>query len=146
MNSDDSLLLKNQLCFPTYAVSNKILRKYKPLLDKLDLTYTQYIVMLVMWEKKTVNEKDLTKALWLNSNTLAPLLKRLKQKGYLSIEKDKVDKRNIVITLTKEGEDLKEKAKDVPASIVEEFNLSEEEASVMYRILYKILDYEKENE
>lgn len=146
MNSDDSLLLKNQLCFPTYAVSNKILRKYKPLLDKLDLTYTQYIVMLVMWEKKTVNEKDLTKALWLNSNTLAPLLKRLQQKGYLSISKDKEDKRNIVITLTKEGEDLKEKAKDVPASIVEEFNLSEEEASVMYRILYKILDYEKENE
>ncbi|MBE6135646.1 MAG: MarR family transcriptional regulator [Erysipelotrichaceae bacterium] len=146
MNSDDSLLLKNQLCFPTYAVSNKILRKYKPLLDKLDLTYTQYIVMLVMWEKKMVNEKDLTKALWLNSNTLAPLLKRLQQKGYLSIAKDKEDKRNIVITLTKEGEDLKEKAKDVPASIVEEFNLSEEEASVMYRILYKILDYEKENE
>ena len=63
MDKYDSLLLKNQLCFPTYAVSNKILRKYKPLLDKLDLTYTQYIVMMVMWEKKTVNEKDLCQEL-----------------------------------------------------------------------------------
>lgn len=140
MDKYDSLLLKNQLCFPTYAVANKILRKYQPLLDNLNLTYTQYITMMVMWEKKTVNEKELCKTLYLKTNTLAPLLQRLKEKGYISITKDKKDKRNLVISLTSDGEKLKEKAVDVPPSIAEEFNLSEEEAVLLYKILYKILD------
>ena len=146
MDNYDSLLLKNQLCFPTYAVANKILRKYKPFLDKLDLTYTQYIAMMVLWEKKVVNEKELCKALRLNTNTLAPLIKRLKEKGYILISKDKKDKRNLVIKLTNEGELLKEKAVDVPPSIAQEFNLSNEEAEFLYKILYKILDYEKEKD
>lgn len=144
MDKYDSLLLKNQLCFPTYAVSNKILRRYQPLLEKLDLTYTQYIVMMVMWEKGKVNEKELCKALFLKSNTLAPLLKKLKEKGFIEIHKDKVDKRNIVISLTDKGKKLKEKAVEVPPSIAKEFNLSEEEAIQFYKILYKILD-EKED-
>ena len=143
MDKYDSLLLKNQLCFPTYAVANKIVRKYQPLLDKINLTYTQYIVMMVMWEKKTVNEKELCDALRLKTNTLTPLLKKLKEKGFISINKDQEDKRNLVITLTKDGEALKEKAVDVPPSIAEEFNLTEEEALFLYKILYKILDYEK---
>lgn len=143
MDKYDSLLLRNQLCFPTYAVANKILRKYQPLLEKLDLTYTQYIVMMVMWEKRVVNEKELCEALHLKTNTVAPLIKRLKDKGYISIIKDKKDKRNLVISLTTEGEKLKEKAVDVPPSIAEEFNLTEEEATFLYKILYKILDYEK---
>lgn len=144
MDKYDSLLLKNQLCFPTYAVSNKILRRYQPLLEKLDLTYTQYIVMMVMWEKGKVNEKELCIALFLKSNTLAPLLKKLKEKGFIEIHKDKVDKRNIVISLTDKGKKLKEKAVEVPPSIAKEFNLSEEEAIQFYKILYKILD-EKED-
>ena len=143
MDKYDSLLLKNQLCFPTYAVANKILRKYQPLLDKLNLTYTQYIVMMVMWEKKTVNEKELCESLHLKTNTVAPLIKKLKEKGYIDIKKDKEDKRNLVISLTNEGDKLKEKAVDVPPSIAEEFNLTEEEAMFLYKILYKILDYEK---
>lgn len=143
MDKYDSLLLKNQLCFPTYAVANKIVRKYQPLLDKINLTYTQYIVMMVMWEKKTVNEKELCDALRLKTNTLTPLLKKLKEKGFISINKDQEDKRNLVITLTKDGEALKEKAVDVPPSIAEEFNLTEEEALFLYKMLYKILDYEK---
>lgn len=145
MDKYDSLLLKNQLCFPTYAVANKILRKYQPLLDKLNLTYTQYIVMMVMWEKKKVNEKELCEALRLKTNTIAPLIKKLKDKGYISINKDPEDKRNLVILLTDKGEALKEKAVEVPPSIAEEFNLTEEEALFLYKILYKILDYEKEN-
>lgn len=140
MDKYDSLLLKNQLCFPTYAVANKILRKYQPLLDNINLTYTQYITMMVMWEKKKVNEKELCETLYLKTNTLAPLLQRLKDKGYIAITKDKKDKRNLVISLTSEGEKLKEKAVDVPPSIAEEFNLSEEEAVLLYKILYKILD------
>ena len=143
MDKYDSLLLKNQLCFPTYAVANKILRKYQPLLDKLDLTYTQYIVMMVMWEKREVNEKELCEALHLKTNTIAPLIKRLKEKGYINISKDKLDKRNLKIVITKDGERLKEKAVEVPPSIAAEFNLSEEEARTLYKILYKILDYEK---
>ena len=140
MDKYDSLLLKNQLCFPTYAVANKILRKYQPLLDNINLTYTQYITMMVMWEKKKVNEKELCETLYLKTNTLAPLLQRLKDKGYIAITKDKKDKRNLVISLTSEGEKLKEKAVDVPPSIAEEFNLSEEEAMFLYKILYKILN------
>lgn len=146
MDKYDSLLLKNQLCFPTYAVANKITRKYQPLLEKIDLTYTQYIVMMVMWEKHEVNEKELCKALFLKTNTLAPLLKRLKEKGFININKDKEDKRNLVISLTNKGEKLKEKAIDVPASIAKEFNLTEEETIFLYKILYKILNDEKEEE
>lgn len=144
MDKYDALLLKNQLCFPTYAVANKIIRKYQPLLEKIDLTYTQYIVMMVMWEKKQVNEKELCESLFLKTNTLAPLLKRLKEKGFIEITKDKVDRRNLVISLTKKGEELQEKAMDVPPSIAKEFNLTEEEAIFFYKILYKILNHERE--
>ncbi len=138
------LLLKNQLCFPTYAAANKIIRKYQPLLKELDLTYTQYVVMMVMWEKEIVNEKDLVEALYLQANTLAPLLKKLKQKGYIDICKDNKDKRNIVITLTDVGRKLKDKAVNVPLSLAEEPWLTMEEAKEYRRLLYKIINEGKE--
>ncbi len=136
----DCLLLKNQICFPVYAVSNKIVRSYQPFLKKLDLTYTQYIVMMVMWENEIVNEKDLTKNLYLQSNTLAPLVKKLQDKGYISISKDEADKRNIILKLTETGRALKDKAVDIPSSISKNVNLTEEEAISFYKILYKILE------
>ena len=135
-----SLRLKNQLCFPLYAVSNMITRKYKPLLDKLDLTYTQYIVMMVLWEEGQTNEKFLCQALCLKSNTLAPLLKKLEAKGYITKEKDEADERNIVIALTEEGKSLQDKALCVPPSISQEFHLTQEEAAGLYKVLYKILE------
>ena len=135
-----SLRLKNQLCFPLYAVSNLITRKYKPLLDKLDLTYTQYIVMMVLWEEKQVNEKFLCEALCLGTNTVTPLLKKLQAKGYIDKTKDSNDERNIVITLTEEGDALKDKALCVPEGIAQEFSLTPEEAAALYKTLYKILD------
>ena len=138
------LLLKNQLCFPTYAAANKIIRRYQPLLKELGLTYTQYVVMMVMWEKETVNEKDLVEALYLQANTLAPLLKKLKQKGYIDICKDNKDKRNIVITLTDVGRKLKDKAVNVPLSLAEEPWLTMEEAKEFRRLLYKIINEGKE--
>ena len=140
------LRLKNQLCFPLYAVSNLITRKYKPLLDKLDLTYTQYIVMMVLWEEKQVNEKFLCEALCLKSNTVTPLLKKLEDKGYIKKCKDKADERNLVITVTEEGEKLQDNALSVPECIAREFHLTPEEALELYRLLYKILDEEKEKE
>ena len=138
-----SLRLKNQLCFPLYAVSNIITRKYKPLLDKLDLTYTQYIVMMVLWEEKQVNEKLLCEALCLKSNTVTPLLKKLEDKGYIKKDKDKADERNLVITLTKAGEKLQDKALCVPETISKEFHLTPDEAAVLYSILYKMLEEER---
>ncbi len=137
-----SLRLKNQLCFPLYAVSNMITRKYKPLLDKLDLTYTQYIVMMVMWEKKQVSEKLLCGALCLRSNTMTPLLKKLEAKGYIKKARDSGDERSLVITLTDAGERLQDEALCVPESIAREFHLAPEEAAELYRVLYKMLDEE----
>ena len=140
------LLLRNQLCFPTYAAANKIIRRYQPLLKELDLTYTQYVVMMVMWEKEVVNEKDLVNSLYLQANTLAPLLKKLKQKGYIDINKDSKDKRNIVISLTKEGKELKDKAVNVPLALAQEPWLTVEEAKEYRRLLYKIINDGKELE
>ena len=139
------LRLKNQLCFPLYAVSNMITRKYKPLIDKLDLTYTQCIVMMVLWEEKQVNEQFLCEALCLKSNTVTPLLKKLQAKGYIEKAKDSNDERSLIITLTEKGENLKDKALCVPESMAQEFNISPEEAAALYQILYKMLDQERLN-
>ena len=137
-----ALRLKNQLCFPLYAVSNMITRKYKPLLDKLDLTYTQYIVMMVLWEEKQVNEKFLCEALFLKSNTVTPLLKKLEVKGYIEKAKDPADERNLVITLTEAGEKLQDDALCVPETMAQEYHLTPEEAMGLYQVLYKMLDEE----
>ena len=134
------LLLKNQLCFPTYAAANKIIRSYQPMLKKLDLTYTQYIVMMVLWEKETVNEKDLVKALYLQANTLTPLLKKLLSKVLITIFKDRKDKRNIIISLTEKGMALKEKAICIPLSLMNEPFFTEEEAQLYKQLLSKILN------
>ncbi|MBR4769038.1 MAG: MarR family transcriptional regulator [Lachnospiraceae bacterium] len=142
-NRYDVLKLRNQLCFPLYAVSNLITRKYKPLLDKLDLTYTQYIVMMVLWEEREVNEKLLCESLGLRSNTVAPLLKKLEAKGYINKEKSASDGRDLVITLTDVGEHLRDEALCVPECIAHEFHLTPEEAESLYRILYKMLDEER---
>ena len=140
----EALRLKNQLCFPLYAVTNLITRKYKPLLDELDLTYTQYIVMMVLWESSPVNEKFLCEALCLKTNTVTPLLKKLESKGYIKKEKDPKDERNLVIVLTETGISLKDKALCVPETIAKEFHISDEEAIFLYKILYKILDEERD--
>lgn len=146
MSQYDCLQLKNQLCFPLYSVSNLIIRRYKPLLDELDLTYTQYIAMMVLWEKEETNEKELGKALHLKSNTLTPLLQKLKAKGYVKIVKDKKDARNLVITLTEAGNALKDKAINVPPSIASSLNLTPEEGKYLYDILNKIMETENNEE
>ena len=138
-----ALRLKNQLCFPLYAVSNMITRKYKPALDRLDLTYTQYIVMMVLWEEKQVNEKFLCETLFLKSNTVTPLLQKLEAKGYIVKVRDKDDERNLVITLTEAGEKLRDEAICVPGAIAREFHLEPAEAAALYEILYKMLDEER---
>ena len=142
----DALLLKNQLCFPIYAAANKVIRRYQPLLKRLDLTYTQYITMMVMWDEKQINEKVLVETLYLQSNTLSPLLKKLQQKGYIDICKDCDDKRNIIIKLTQKGADLKKEAVDVPKTLAQENYLTLEEAIMFKKLLYKVLNDGKQLE
>mgnify|MGYP002856600899 CR=1 FL=1 len=136
----DAIKLENQLCFPLYAVSKEIVKRYKPYLDELDLTYTQYITMMVMWEHKTMNVKELGEYLYLDSGTLTPVLKKLEQKGWIIRKRDSKDERVLNVTLTKQGEDLKEKAVKVPEQMGKCVNITKEEADALYRVLYKILD------
>ena len=133
------LKLENQLCFPLYACSKEIVKKYTPHLEAIDLTYTQYITMLVMWERKQMNVKALGKLLYLDSGTLTPVLKKLEQKGYVTRSRDEKDERVLNVTLTSEGEKLKEKAVEIPAKIGGCVQLSEEEAVMLHQILQKIL-------
>ncbi|MBE6157301.1 MAG: MarR family transcriptional regulator [Firmicutes bacterium] len=143
MEEFDCLKLENQLCFPLYAASKEIVRKYKPLLDKLDLTYTQYITMMVLWEEKELNVKTLGERLFLDSGTLTPLLKKLEEKKYIERKKSMSDERNLIIKITPRGENLKQEAKQIPEQIGKCINLNEKEATTLYTILYKILEYEK---
>jgi len=136
----DALKLDNQLCFPLYACSREVIKKYTPLLDKLDLTYTQYITMMLLWEHQTMTVKELGKKLYLDSGTLTPLLKKLEAKGYLTRQRSKKDERNLIITITKEGMNLRDKAIDVPQRLSSCVNLSHEEGVELYRLLYKLLN------
>lgn len=142
----EALKLANQLCFPLYACSREIIRQYKPFLDKLELTYTQYIAMMVLWEKKCVNVKEMGEALYLDSGTLTPLLKKLEAKGLLTRKRSEADERNLIVRITEAGEALKERAVTVPESIARCTNLEPQEAVLLYRILYKMLGKVPESE
>ncbi len=135
----DSLSLKNQLCFPIYLCSKEIIRKYTPILNELNLTYTQYIVMMYFWEKESSNVKDIGKSLLLDSSTLTPLLKKLEIKGYITRVKSTKDERNLEIKITKEGLKLREKALNVPLKIAKCIDLSKEEVKILYSLMYKVL-------
>lgn len=136
----EQLKLENQLCFPLYAAAKEVVRKYKPLLDELDLTYTQYITMMVLWEKEELNVKELGSILYLDSGTLTPLLKKLEAKGYISRNRCKEDERNLIIQITEKGDALKEKAASIPKEMMDNWlNISNDEIKIMYHSLYKLL-------
>ena len=135
----DVLKLDNQLCFPLYAVSKEIVRRYTPFLNEIDLTYTQYIVMMVMWEHKNVSVKELGKKLFLDSGTLTPLLKNLEKKGFVTRERSKTDERFLVVSITDAGMELREKAVDIPVKLGSCISLDEKEALQLYTIVRKLL-------
>jgi DNA-binding MarR family transcriptional regulator len=141
----DCLKLENQLCFPLYACSKEIVRKYKIFLDKIDLTYTQYIVMMVLWDKRQINVKSLGEYLFLDSGTLTPVLKKMETKGYITRNRLKNDERNLIISITQKGTELKNKAKSIPIKIKNCVNLSKKDSEKLYSILYKILNNVKED-
>lgn len=133
------LKLENQMCFPLYAAARKVTGLYTPILAELDLTYTQYIVMLVLWEKDEVSVKEIGERLFLDSGTLTPLLKNLEKKGLLTRNRSKEDERVTIAKLTEEGKALREKALKVPEQVVSCVKLEPEEALQLYTLLYKIL-------
>ena len=135
----EALKLENQLCFPLYACSKEIVRSYKPFLDKIDLTYTQYITMMVLWEKKKVNVKTLGKCLFLDSGTLTPVLKKLESKGFINRERNAADERNLEVTITPAGEKLRDEALFIPENMGSCVRLTSDEAKELYRLLYKII-------
>ena len=136
----DKLKLKNQLCFPLYACAKEVVRRYKPFLDEIDLTYTQYITMMVMWEHNIITVKELGEFLYLDSGTLTPVLIKLENKGYIERIKNRIDGRVLDLQLTHTGEELREKAVNIPEQIVKCVPLDEADANKLYEILYHILD------
>lgn len=139
LSLDDPLLLQNQLCFPLYAASKALIQRYEPLLKPLGLTYTQYLVMMVLWEKKEITVNEVGEAVCLDSGTISPLIQKLIAKGFVEKQRQK-DGRYRLLCLTPEGVALREKCLDIPHQIGSCLRLSPEEAAELYRLCYKTLE------
>lgn len=140
MNKDNCIKLDNQICFSLYAASREIIKLYKPVLDKYNLTYTQYITMLVLWEEEKSTVKGIGKRLHLDSGTLTPLLKKLESMGLITRYRDSKDDRVVIAELTKEGRKLKEEIIDVPEQVFCKVNMSIEKASELKANLDELLN------
>ncbi len=135
----EQLKLENQICFPLYACSREVIKKYTPFLNDIDLTYTQYLAMMVLWEKKELSVKELGEKLHLDSGTLSPMLKSLEKKGLICRSRSSADERVLMVKISEDGENLKEKAKDIPLKMAGCVNLDPEEAKMLYNLLYKLI-------
>ncbi len=136
----ECLKLENQLCFPLYACSKEIVRRYRPFLDELDLTYTQYITMMALWEYGPSSVNDLGSKLYLDSGTLTPLLKNLESKGYICKERSKKDERTVVVSLTQKGKELRDRAAEIPGKMAGCIALEPEKTKQLYSLLYEVLN------
>ena len=139
----EAMKLSNQLCFPLYAAARNVTGLYTPYLKELGLTYTQYIVFLVLWEKDGITVGEICEKLMLDNGTVSPLLKKMEQAGYITRTRSSEDDRVVLISLTKEGKDLQKKAKDVPAKVAGCVDLPPEKAKMLYILLYELLDNQK---
>lgn len=136
----DCLKLDHQLCFPLYAAAREMVKLYHPHLNKLDLTYTQYVALMVLWEEKQVSVKRMGERLHLDSGTLTPLLKTLEKRGLLTRERSKEDERVLLVTLTEAGEKVKYDAVSIPGEMAKCVKLTPEETMQLYQLLYKLMD------
>ena len=136
----DALKIDNQLCFPLYACSRLVIKQYKPFLDRLDLTYTQYIALMVLWEEQSVTVKALGDKLFLDSGTLTPLLKKLEHKGLVTRTRSSADERNLIVAITPQGMALRDEALSIPGALSKCLCLTGEEAGILYGLLHKLLD------
>ncbi|MCG9751465.1 MarR family transcriptional regulator [Vibrio brasiliensis] len=139
LSAEQSLLLDNQVCFPLYSASNAVIRTYRPLLDKLELTYSQYLVMMVLWQNDGVSVKDVGNRLHLDSGTLTPLLKRLESKGFVVRGRSEQDERVRVLKLTEAGADLKQQALQVPAEMKCKIQLDLDELLLLKKLCEKVV-------
>ena len=138
----EKMKLENQVCFPLYAASREITKRYKPLLDKLDLTYTQYITMLVLWERKDLVIRDLCRVLMLDYGTLSPVLKKLEEKGLVRRQRAEDDERKMVISVTDAGIELRARASYIPEWITYGMALSPKDRAELRRLLFRFLGRE----
>lgn len=138
-NAYDALLLEHQLCFPLYACSREVIKRYRPYLEELELTYTQYITLMVIWAEGTVSVRDLGKKLYLDSGTLTPVLKHLEGRGLITRRRCPEDERVLLVTITDEGRAMQDKAVHIPERLAACVKLEDGEARTLYRLLYKLL-------
>ena len=134
----DPLKLENQICFPLYVAAKEVVKRYRPLLDPLGLTYTQYIAMMVMWEHKSVTVGKLCELLCLDTGTLTPMLKKMEAAGLVERRRSKDDERSVIVTITETGEALRAKASEIPARMAQCVSLSTEDAVKLLELLNKI--------
>lgn len=139
----EAMKLSNQLCFPLYAASRNITGLYTPYLKELGLTYTQYIVFLVLWEKDGITVGEICERLMLDNGTVSPLLKKMEQSGYVTRKRSREDDRVVLISLTEEGRAMQEKAKDVPVKVGGCIDLEPEKAKMLYSLLYELIEKQK---
>ena len=142
-NKYEALKLSKQLCFPLYACSRETIKLYKPYLDELGLTYTQYITMMVLWEHKAMTVKALGQELYLDSGTLTPLLKKLEEKGLVTRRRSDLDERNLIVSITELGESMKDRALHIPAEMAKCVNLPQDDIRDLYRMLHQMLEFVK---
>lgn len=136
---NEMLKLENQLCFPLYACAKEVVRRYTPLLEPLGLTYTQYIAMMVMWEHKSISVKDMGKLLFLDSGTLTPMLKKMEKAGLIQRKRSEHDERMVIVTITDKGEELHDKAAEIPSRMAGCITLNNDEAMQLYALLHKMI-------
>ena len=136
---NERLKLENQLCFPLYACAKEVIRSYTPLLEPLGLTYTQYLAMMVMWEYKSVSVRDMGKLLYLDSGTLTPMLKKMEKAGWVSRKRSDEDERMVIVSITESGEELHDKAADIPLKMAQCVTLESDEAMQLYNLLHKLM-------
>jgi len=139
-NDHEMMKLTNQLCFPLYAAARNVTGLYTPWLKPLGLTYTQYIVFLILWERDGISVTEIGEQLMLDNGTLSPLLKKMEKAGYLERRRSREDDRVVLISLTEEGRALQEKVKDLPRKVASCINLPEDKAQLLYGLLYELLD------
>ena len=139
----DALKIDKQLCFPLYAAARELMKAYRPFLEEIDLTYTQYIAMLVLWEQESVSVRDLGRKLHLDSGTLTPVLKSLDAKGLVKRYRSSSDERVLIVEPTEKALEIRERALAIPEQMEPQLKLNEEETLQLYNLLYKLLDDNK---
>ncbi len=138
----DILKLDNQLCFPIYVASREIIQSYNQYFGELDITYPQYLVLMVLWEEGEMTVNNIGKRLHLDSGTLTPLLKRMETKDLIIRNRCKTDERTVKINLTDKGKQLREKAVKIPSELAKDITLTREEAETLKRLIYKLINKE----